>query len=578
MLAVAAPLWPYWPYAVAIVVIVATWKFLGLGKPTMSAQDRMMHGLIERMHGPSGFDYVIICCSNLSGERFWQARLEETMLKVTGHSSMVLCVHEDWEGGAGNGLGTLYALVKAIQLARAKYGVELLHELGTGKSVALYHTAGKGTRLAPLPGAENNNKPAVKLPELFEINGEARALTILEAVIRQTSILSPRSKGRLAVFWGDQVFVPSTESGVDAEPTHHADILAGLGPMPSEAQWTARALHQYGLIATDKRGDAVQLEKVSHADAVRLLPSGVLQVGTSLGSFSVSCFLLCELLKEFKAELDKKTGQFDADPHFWMPVTLSEHAYADIMLSKGTDEPASKAHWARMQRLKARVTQQMPQLRFFGAVPVGQTMHWWDYGRLELYKENNVLVTESSASAKALRHFLHAVPRVQSSSLGPVNVARSACVLGCTFRGGSIGARAVLVNVKAPYVDVDDCVLVNVSSNRPIYGRGGVLYNVVDAEVDGKLSCDAAHVRADVFVPETANLLPRLGSVASRHLKVHSGMEVDGGKAWKVRLPGNELSYEEIHALNKDVDVRAAQEAAARQHKAIIVTSVPASH
>ena len=28
-----------------------------------------------------------------------------------------------------------------------------------GKAVAIYHTAGKGTRLAPLPGAENNNKP-----------------------------------------------------------------------------------------------------------------------------------------------------------------------------------------------------------------------------------------------------------------------------------------------------------------------------------------------------------------------------------------------------------------------------------
>ena len=25
--------------------------------------------------------------------------------------------------------------------------------------MAIYHTAGKGTRLAPLPGAENNNKP-----------------------------------------------------------------------------------------------------------------------------------------------------------------------------------------------------------------------------------------------------------------------------------------------------------------------------------------------------------------------------------------------------------------------------------
>lgn len=258
---------------------------------------RMMHALIDRMRGPGGFDYVIVCCSNLSGERYWQQRLEETIAVVTGHASKVLCVHEDWDGGAGNGLGTLYAVVKAIPLARAKYNVELLSELSLGKSVALYHTAGKGTRLAPLPAAENNNKPAVKLPELLPLGGEPRALTVLEAVIRQTSILGKRSCGRLAVFWGDQVFVPSTLAGIDSTPTHHADILAALGPMPSAAQWEARALHQYGLIATDPQGDALQLEKVSYADATRLLPKVVEAVGTSLGSFSLSSGLLCELLK-----------------------------------------------------------------------------------------------------------------------------------------------------------------------------------------------------------------------------------------------------------------------------------------
>lgn len=258
---------------------------------------RMMHALIDRMRGPGGFDYVIVCCSNLSGERYWQQRLEETIAVVTGHASKVLCVHEDWEGGAGNGLGTLYAVVKAIPLARAKCGVELLGELSAGKSVALYHTAGKGTRLAPLPAAENNNKPAVKLPELLPLGGAPRPLTVLEAVIRQTSILGKRSAGRLAVFWGDQVFVPSTLAGVDSAPSHHADILAALGPMPSAAQWEARALHQYGLIATDRRGDALQLEKVAYADAVSLLPQNVRAVGTSLGSFSLSNGLLCELLK-----------------------------------------------------------------------------------------------------------------------------------------------------------------------------------------------------------------------------------------------------------------------------------------
>ena len=46
---------------------------------------------------------------------------------------------------------------------------------------------GKGTRLAPLPGAENNNKPGVKLPACVALkSGGARPITILEAVIKQT--------------------------------------------------------------------------------------------------------------------------------------------------------------------------------------------------------------------------------------------------------------------------------------------------------------------------------------------------------------------------------------------------------
>ena len=95
-------------------------------------------------------------------------------------------MHEDWNGGAGNGLGTLYAFQKAAKQASVA-GVDLLGEMKTGKSVALYHTAGKGTRLAPLPGAENNNKPGVKLPALLSVKGDLQPITVLECVMRQTS-------------------------------------------------------------------------------------------------------------------------------------------------------------------------------------------------------------------------------------------------------------------------------------------------------------------------------------------------------------------------------------------------------
>ena len=76
---------------------------------------------------------------------------------------MVLAVSEDWSsGGAGNGLGSLYAYEKAVKLAKEKFNVDLEDLLSQKKiSAALFHTAGKGTRMAPLPASENNNKPGV---------------------------------------------------------------------------------------------------------------------------------------------------------------------------------------------------------------------------------------------------------------------------------------------------------------------------------------------------------------------------------------------------------------------------------
>ena len=220
-------------------------------------EEAKMLGEIATMTGPEGFDYVIVCCSNLAAENYWQTRLEATVKEVTGAAAVVLCVHEDWNGGAGNGLGTLYAFQKACAKARATGGMDLAQRMRDGASVALYHTAGKGTRLAPLPGAENNNKPGVKLPGLLTVGGEKKPFTVLESVIRQTSAYAKVRGGRCSVFWGDQIFVPSVAlSGGD----HPADILAALRPMPSKAEWEAEGLHQYGLIAVAEDGSAMQLE------------------------------------------------------------------------------------------------------------------------------------------------------------------------------------------------------------------------------------------------------------------------------------------------------------------------------
>ena len=123
-------------------------------------------------------------------------------------------------------------------------------------SAALYHTAGKGTRLAPLPGAENNNKPGVKLPATapLGVDGAVVPLTILESVVKSTGIYASSRKGRLSVFWGDQVFVPTKSYEYDAKRAH-ADILCMLAPMPSASEWSAKGLEKYGLVAVAKNGN-----------------------------------------------------------------------------------------------------------------------------------------------------------------------------------------------------------------------------------------------------------------------------------------------------------------------------------
>ena len=117
---------------------------------------------------PALFNVTIICTTDDYQANYWMDRLSKGICKSNDSSGsvypMVLAVSEDWSSasGAGNGLGTLYAFQKACRVAKEKYNVDLAAELKSRKvSAALYHTAGKGTRLAPLPASENNNKPGV---------------------------------------------------------------------------------------------------------------------------------------------------------------------------------------------------------------------------------------------------------------------------------------------------------------------------------------------------------------------------------------------------------------------------------
>eukprot|EP00546_Thalassionema_frauenfeldii_P014957 CAMPEP_0178913052 /NCGR_PEP_ID=MMETSP0786-20121207/10620_1 /TAXON_ID=186022 /ORGANISM="Thalassionema frauenfeldii, Strain CCMP 1798" /LENGTH=530 /DNA_ID=CAMNT_0020585735 /DNA_START=70 /DNA_END=1662 /DNA_ORIENTATION=+ len=499
--------------------------------------------------GVNLFDVVIICTTDDYQADFWMNRLSTGLCSS---SKMVLACSEDWNdsGGAGNGLGTLYAYEKACKLAKEKYGMDLKDLLSKKEvSAALYHTAGKGTRMAPLPASENNNKPGVKLPILLtKADGSTAPITVLEAVIQQTGVYAKSRKGRVSVFWGDQVFLPS--ASFQEEPTHHIDIMCTLlgDTAPTAEEWTAQGLEKYGVIAVLDSGNAAQVEKVSHGTAVKMLETlgNIRQVGPSLGSFSVSASILKSLCDEYSTELTEKTAKLDTDPHFWMPLTLPKTEYASLMAQKGIDEQISNKHHDRMSAFSK--TLDLSTMGLFGAVDVGKDACWWDYGQLKLYSKNNLKLLEDGEDAQFLRQFMSLTDKKAHSSLSDaVTIDESSCATGCQIsQGGSI-QKSVLCNVTAQTVETNGAIIVNCVAPSITAGEGAILYNLVSP--DTPIVAAAGSVQVAVTSEDD-----------NESLVLQSRMDIDGGKAWKVKIEDlNDVSFESVFMKNKMANVGAIE-------------------
>jgi len=494
------------------------------------------------------FDVTIICTTDDHQAAFWMSKLNTTSDDAS-LLPLVVAVSEDWtsSGGAGNGLGTLYAWKKACAYAKDNCAgsPDLEDLLGKGDiSAALYHTAGKGTRMAPLPASENNNKPGVKLPFPNQI-------TVLEAVVRQTGIYASSRKGRLSVFWGDQVFLPPGVENYLYQPTHHVDIMCTLlgETAPTAQEWTDQGLDKYGVIAVLKETDsgkvaeAAQVEKVSHETATQMLEQlgTIAQVGPSLGSFSVSAAILKGLCDEYSTELTEKTSKLDTDPHFWMPLTLPEASYVQLMSQKGVDEETSKGHYSRMKAFseKFQKDNESSSLGLFGAVDVGKDACWWDYGQLKLYSENSLLLLDDqNPECKLLRKFLGITEEPKDAAESSMEYKHS-YAFDCQLGSGSV-SDSVLSNVTAKEISADGAIIVNCCAPKITAGKGAILVNLVgDKEIDAP----------------AGKVIVAVSKEDGSAMEISSRMDIDGGKAWKQVVEGNPLSFEEVRNQNMNADI-----------------------
>jgi len=416
-------------------------------------------------------------------------------------------------------------------------------------SAALYHTAGKGTRLAPFPASENNNKPGVKLPVCQKLSdGSYAPITVLEAVVKQTGVYAPSRKGRLSVFWGDQIFIPS--AAFKYTPTHHADIMCTLlgDTAPTAEEWLQKGLDKYGVIAVSSgaKKDAAQVEKVDHATATKMLKvlGDIGQVGPSLGSFSVSAELLQAFIAEYAPELQAKEGKFDTDPHFWMPLTLPDEDYIALMDQKGVPSEEAKAHHVRMSKMKAKF--ELGSMGLFGAVDVGTDACWWDYGLVKLYSKNNLKFLETGSEADLLREFFGVTSKQMDSTIGEkVTTDGVSVISACKIQSGTI-SNSVISGVEAIDVSLDGAIVVNCTAKKITAGKNAILYNLVNDSDEGIVAGEG-----DIIVSVTDES-GKMEELRSKH-------SICGGEAWKKVVEGNKISFEQVHANNMNSNVSAIE-------------------
>lgn len=488
-------------------------------------------------------DVIIISTTSKLQEAYWEQHLQSQIRLLINSGAYVIVVEENWSGGAGNGLGTLYAFIKAKEKALRVYDVDLSNLLDQGASIAIYHTSGKGKRLYPLTASARGDKSAILLPgyaskvNLEILQNNKPFISILEAVIKQTSLYGFRKAGRLSVFWGDQLFIPS--ANIPKTCTAHIEILAKVSTWPTTEEWKEKNLSSYGLLAIGVGSHKISLlDKCSYETITHLIQTKQISVdtgiGISLGSFSLSNQMLHALLLEFEKELRFKSGKFDSDPHFWMPLTLSQELYLDVMKKKGIEHKIALNHFQRMSVFIERFKQQKinESLSVFNVIDIGKAAYWWDYGSLQAYYSNMMKLLEQSDEGNTIRNFFDLENAKSEVNHQNHLQIENSIVINSDIKSGHI-KNSIVVGVQAHSIQCENAAILKSQLKTNIKGSNILLYNIQE-ETDLTLQKDV--VRSDVYIENT-----------NEHIKLYTTLEGNGEKDWNKKLEGNEFTFEEVN-------------------------------
>ncbi len=449
------------------------------------------------------FDYIVVVVSDdLEARKLTLSSLltEDVLL----NSTFIPVSESGWNGAAGNGLGTLYAIENAANAT----GADLVEEVKKGKSVLIVHTAGEGTR--NILTRTCRNKAFIMVPKL----------RILEGVIKQFQDFAIPS--RIMVTWGDQ-FLLFRDSAEDikkcAQSTHV--MLFGL-----KTRLTKEVASKYGIQIVKSAANKIEGCELLDFDDTRnyevvkrkLQKRGGGEVMVNLGMFTMSGVLAERMRDAFSDNLRERRGKFNSD-ELWQ-LWASEFR-TDYWLQERAD------------RIKNEILR-AESIAVIKSFPLSGKTAWLDFGTNKSYYENMMRVLAEDEVGMRLREFLG----VDVSSVKEGCEVLDSIYENAEFEKGKV-KNSVISNSTAKQVQLERACVINCRLNR-IRGKNCVVYNVVD---HAELELEDCFL-VDVFHPNKGRI----------RLKMRIGAEnEDKGKWWDSRLPGNDFSLCEIADMMRGV-------------------------
>ena len=102
-------------------------------------------------------------------------------------------------------------------------------------------------------------------------------------------------------------------------------------------------------------------------------------------------------------------------------------------------------------------------------------------------------------------------------------------------------------SVQTAEINTDGAIIVNCVAKKIKAGKGAILYNLIDDSLEG-------------IAAEPGEIMVSVTNEAGESMLLKSRMDIDGGKAWKIKLDMNEMSFEDVHEKkNKDANIREIQ-------------------